>query len=742
MLPSPSSPNSPKSKGAPNGAAPENDVRQALALFEGEPHEDEAGPQGGKGGALEVADDASIRDFYAQLVTLLTQENAPPPPKAASRTSLRFALKRRFIPALILGALTFWGLRHVLWPKQVNWTAQTDLLLPPRPAAGAADPFAPPETNYDTAAQVALIGSEKITQQAMARLPVKLRQAGWGTKDIFPPAVQVAPASPDGNSSLVEISVPSSDAEASLVLASEIVNVYKLNTQARSTQNREENLKRTQARVAQVAAQLEAARRDRANLKVSTGVGDANIAQNNSATNILQLQNALDAARRNKASAATTDGTLSTLRGQLQTSQSALQTVLRDFFPDSERARAAQADVDRAQGAVTARESQLQSDGAAQIAELEASLNAARADAKRLPEIERAQSHLDDRITNLESALRVATERLNQLGSARDTIAMPATTLHSPVVGSNSGIQKARALFVALLGALVVGLLSALLFDRLDPTVRATSDPETLWNAPVLGALPRGSDTDTLYRASPSKSGMGVGARTQNIEACYIAQNNILALAQSAGARSILFSSALASEGKAQSAANLAVAMAYGGRETLLIDADFGNPAQHKNFGLPVAPRLRAGVVRRPAIIRGNSPDRCGQPLCPHAGTRSRAKRGTGDEPFGWGAAHQEHGAAEEVFRRDRDRRPAHNHARRRATHRALGRRGCFGERRSHLARRSAARPLDAALVGRLPARRGRQPRAARRSQRLEHPLDPRRGWKIGGDSRTDGSPA
>ncbi len=590
MSPSSSSNNSPRSKGAPDGGASENGARQALALFEGEPREEEAATQNGKGGALEVADDAAIRDFYAQLVTLLTQENAPPPPKPSSRGSLRFALKRRWLPALVLAALTFLGLNHLLRPKHINYTASAQLLLPPRPVVGAADPLAPPEANYDTAAQVALIGSEEITQKAMTRVPADLRQAGWGTREVFPPDVQVASASSDSNSSLIEISVPSGDPDASQLLATELINAYTQFNRQRGAETRDENLRRAKSRVTQVSAALERARLDRANLKIRSGVGDAGMAQGSAAANIQQLQNSLDDARRSAASAGTSDSTLATLRNQLQTTQIALQTVLRDFFPDSDRARAAQADVDRAQQAVTAREAELRSNAASQIALLEASLRAARADAQRLPEVEREQSRLNDRIANLEGALTAATARENQLVQLRDVIAQPAKVIRSPEVGSNQGVQKLRALFAALLGALVVGLVGAILFDRLDKSVRATPDPETLWNAPVVGALPKGTDDDTLFRATPDKSRAGAGARTQNIEACFTAQSNILALAAQAGARSILFSSALPDEGKAASAANLAVAMAYGGRETLLIDADFLNPTQHKNFLLPLSP--------------------------------------------------------------------------------------------------------------------------------------------------------
>ncbi|BCM90916.1 putative tyrosine-protein kinase YveL [Abditibacteriota bacterium] len=572
---------------------PEHDARAPLALFEGHPDEEEGAPKNGeaaKNGALDLADDASIREFYAQLVSLLTNENANPAPKPPTRSSLRFALRRRALPTLVVAALAFVALGLMLRPKQVIYTAQTQLLLPPRPSGGMSDPLAPPETSYDTAAQIAIIGSDELTLDAMKHVPSQTRLKGWGTTAAFSPGVGVAAAAPDGTGSLVEISVPSLDADASEKLATEVVNAYTRFTLNRSTQNQNDNLSRTRARVAQVGAQLEQARQAQAELKIKSGVSDAKIAQNSAASNIEQLKNAISAARGEAISALSTDSTLAQLQDRLRVAKTAYQTVTRDFFENSDRARAAQADVDTAKAAISTRENELRSTSSAKIAQLEASLSQARANAQRLPGIEQQQDRLDQRIAVLESAYRTATERLNQLDLATNAVPPTAKQLTSPYSSSSRTIQLARALFVALLGALGVGLLAALLLDRLDKTVRATPDPEALWNAPVLGALPASHESDAFFRSTPSNQKGNPKAKTQSIEACYLAQSNILALAQNAGVRSILFSSALKEEGKATTAANIAVAMAYGGRETLLIDADFWNPSQHLNFGVPLAP--------------------------------------------------------------------------------------------------------------------------------------------------------
>lgn len=579
------------------GEAPEHDARAPLALFEGHPDDEDTTAKNGEAGknaSLDLADDASIREFYAQLVSLLTNENSAPASKPPSRGSLRFALKRRWLPALAITALAFVGLGMKLRPKQITYTAQTELLLPPRGASALDDSG----TSYDTAAQLALIGSEDLTADAFLRVPRNLQLRGWGwapdPKDTsgakFSPPVAASSASPDGTGSLVSISVPSMDPESSERLALEVVNAYTRYTLNSSTQSRRDSLRRTRERVARVSGQLEQARQQRANLKVNSGVSDARIAQTTTEQNITQLQNALDTARGEAGAALAADASLAQLQERLRTAQTAYQTVTRDFFPDSDRARAAQAEVNAAQGAISTRENEIRSTSNARIAQLEASLRQARTTAQKLPGLEQQQDRLDERITVLETAYRAATERLNQLDLARDTIVQAPKVLYTPYSSSSQTMQRLRALLVAMIGALGIGLVTAILLDRLDRSVRATPDPEALWNAPVLGALPASNESDAFFRATPSNHKGNPRAKTQSIEACYLAQSNILALAQSAGVRSILFSSALESEGKATSAANIAVAMAYGGRETLLIDADFWNPTQHRNFGVPLSP--------------------------------------------------------------------------------------------------------------------------------------------------------
>jgi non-specific protein-tyrosine kinase len=61
--------------------------------------------------------------------------------------------------------------------------------------------------------------------------------------------------------------------------------------------------------------------------------------------------------------------------------------------------------------------------------------------------------------------------------------------------------------------------------------------------------------------------------------------------------QTLVVTSPAAGEGKSTTAANLAVAMAQGGRRVILVDADLRRPSQHELFGLAMTPGLTSLVL-------------------------------------------------------------------------------------------------------------------------------------------------
>lgn len=558
---------------------------QDLALFA-----DEVDLHGGglNGAALDTADDASMREFYGRLVTLLTQDNETDSGRKKGSNALVVALRRRWLPAILLTALAFFGLYSLLKPRQVTYTANTTLLLPPREPQNSSDkdPFASPEDSYDTSAQLAIIGSDPIVNRALARVPAQLRQRGWGDPNIKRVNVNVSALDSD---SLINISAASRDSKASVSLVNEMVAAYREYTKNRYSQTKGENLSLTRNRVEKTRSDLADARRALREYKDRTGIFDVTAQQTSSATRINDLETALATARREQATVTTDDATVQELRQRAVDAGGKLRDILRDFDPSAERARIARDEYERIQAQANARADQLTAASAQRISQLESALSQARSDAANLPAAEQDLNRLNERVTLLETAYRNASTRAEQLGLASGTVTPTAKTLRPTDVGSDVGIQKARALGVSLLGALLLGLLCALGLDRLDHSVRATRDPDTLFEAPVLGALPALKARNALFIGNVQSNG-SARARTATLEACYYAQSHILSAAATAGARSILLTSSLPNEGKSQCAANLAAAMAYGGRQVLLIDSDFWNPTQHEILEKELAP--------------------------------------------------------------------------------------------------------------------------------------------------------
>ena len=577
----------------------EDDERgSSLALFEdgerghagfgSESRREESGGRERDGqSAIEVAEEASIRDFYSQLVTLLTQDTAARAPAKKSRAGLKEALRRRFWPALLLFLLTLGTLGALLRPKQATYASTVQLLLPPKTTQTSADPLASSDDAYDAPAQIAIIGSEDVVRDALKRVPANLKKRGFGDPDAEAAPVDVSPGASD---QVINITVSSLDPEASLVTADAMVSAYTNYTRNRFSQNRDKNLRITRKSAGDADAQLAATEQRTRDLKERYGFLDLNSSQSNATNSIAGLKSALEAARRDAVGAEAKDSTLLALQDKVNQAQTAYGAVLRDFFPDSDRARAARAQLDAAQAQVSARRSEIQSTTQARIRQLEDSLRRAREGARNLPGIEQQMNQLNERAATLQTASRAAHERLNQLGLASQAVPPVATTLHSPGVSSTQTVQRARAFAVALLSALALATLGAWLLDRADRSVRTAPDPEVLFGAPVLGALPATNEHRTFYLA-PTQSNKGnARARTQTIEACTNAQNNILAAATAVGARSVLLTSAMPEEGKSACASNLAAAMAYGGREVLLVDVDFWHPSQHLNFDMALSP--------------------------------------------------------------------------------------------------------------------------------------------------------
>src|SRR5215218_8642917 len=136
---------------------------------------------------------------------------------------------------------------------------------------------------------------------------------------------------------------------------------------------------------------------------------------------------------------------------------------------------------------------------------------------------------------------------------------------------------------LGLLVGLVVGVLAAFVWDRIDTRLRGPGELAERLGRPVLGQIP--------WLRRRRRRGGGLAMVDQPESATADAYRRLRArlteVAERLELTSIMVVSPGPGEGKSTTAANLAVAVAESGRGVLLVSADLRRPRIHELFGLP-----------------------------------------------------------------------------------------------------------------------------------------------------------
>ena len=169
-----------------------------------------------------------------------------------------------------------------------------------------------------------------------------------------------------------------------------------------------------------------------------------------------------------------------------------------------------------------------------------------------------------------------------------------------------------RPLLNALLGALIgffIAAIIAFVSTSLDDSIKDPDAAAEVVGVPTLGAIPRiksGKDRRAAYKLASLRY-----PRSPAAEAYRTIRTNIEFASIDAPIRTLLVTSALPSEGKTVTAANLGVVFAQGGRRVLLVDADLRKPGAHEIFGLPnvhgLTTLLGTDAIRPEAIVQATA---------------------------------------------------------------------------------------------------------------------------------------
>jgi non-specific protein-tyrosine kinase len=236
-------------------------------------------------------------------------------------------------------------------------------------------------------------------------------------------------------------------------------------------------------------------------------------------------------------------------------------------------------------------------------------------------EIAVAQDEIEE-LTALESRTGAQESRLDTLrGRVVDLRSTYATLLaFAPSAASNlmSIIQPAEAprdsvaprplLYAGLAAVVAFLIVSTLVFliEYLDDAIRDPEQVEEATGLPTLASIERmtgGKERQPIYRLATL-----LYPRSTAAEAYRALRTNVEFAALDRPVHTLLVTSAVPSEGKTVTAANLGVVFAQGGRKVLVVDADLRKPGLHEMFAatneIGLTDLLRGDGVSMSGLVR------------------------------------------------------------------------------------------------------------------------------------------
>jgi len=242
------------------------------------------------------------------------------------------------------------------------------------------------------------------------------------------------------------------------------------------------------------------------------------------------------------------------------------------------------------------------------ISQLVTSGNQARALQARTTKINQRENELNERLTQLPAIVRqyntlqqqltIATQTLNQFLLQRETLRVEAAQkevpweiiskpklVSSPVTGkpiATRGKKATQTLMMGIGAGLFLGLLAALMLEKLRNVFVTAQDLQDAIQDPFLGVIPAAPKGDTYL-----SNGKLEKLPNPFLDAFGSVYTNLRFLNSAKSVRSFIVSSVEASDGKTVVALNLAQTAASMGQRVLLVDANFTAPQIHNLLDLP-----------------------------------------------------------------------------------------------------------------------------------------------------------
>lgn len=175
---------------------------------------------------------------------------------------------------------------------------------------------------------------------------------------------------------------------------------------------------------------------------------------------------------------------------------------------------------------------------------------------------------LDDRIKEIN-----VTEDVGALNISILEVARPADKPFKP--------EKARIMAIALVSGLIIGVILSLVRDKMDHRLRSADEISAVVGVPVLGTIPSMSKKSSITNRGQR---VHLEPTSAAAEAYRTVRTAVYFGAPNGQAKTLLITSPAPGDGKTTLVSNLAITMAKASQRTLILDADFRKPMQHKIF--------------------------------------------------------------------------------------------------------------------------------------------------------------
>ena len=191
-------------------------------------------------------------------------------------------------------------------------------------------------------------------------------------------------------------------------------------------------------------------------------------------------------------------------------------------------------------------------------------------------------------------------DRIKEINVTEDTGALNITILEVARAGSApTSPKKSKTMAMALALGLMLGVGLALGLDWMDQRIRSADEVSAALGIPVLGVVPE---------VRPKESAEAYGRKVESdptshaAEAYRTVRTAIYFGVPNGEAKTLLVTSPAPGDGKTTLVSNLAIAMAQAGQRTLVLDADFRKPMQHRVFEIEQDHGLSGVLAGRTAL--------------------------------------------------------------------------------------------------------------------------------------------